>query len=109
MRLGSYPCHIAPDTLAHKLYDQDIATERHRHRFEFNPFYREQFNKAGFITSALSPDGSLAEIVELRDHPFMIATQAHPEFLCRPGRAHPLFAGVIAAGKVYAQENGAVM
>ena len=107
MRLGSYPCHIIPDTLAHKLYGQNIATERHRHRFEFNPEYREQFTAAGLITSALSPDGSLAEIVEIVDHPFMIATQAHPEFLCRPGRAHPLFAGVITAGKTYIQKNEA--
>ena len=71
--------------------------ERHRHRFEFNPAYREQMEKAGFIVSAASPDGTLAEIVELRNHPYMIATQAHPELISRPNRPHPLFMGFVKA------------
>ncbi len=73
------------------------VSERHRHRFEFDPAYREEMEKAGFIVSATSPDGTLAEIVELRDHPYMIATQAHPEFASRPTRPHPLFMGFIKA------------
>ena len=72
-------------------------TERHRHRFEFDPLYREQMEQSGFIVSATSPDGTLAEIVELRDHPYMIATQAHPELISRPSRPHPLFMGLVRA------------
>ena len=97
MRLGSYSCIIQPGTLAERVYGQTTVTERHRHRFEFNPLYREQMEQAGFIVSALSPDGTLAEVVELRDHPYMIATQAHPELISRPSRPHPLFMGFIGA------------
>lgn len=97
MRLGSYPCIIRDRTLAKKLYGTNTITERHRHRFEFNPAYREEMEKAGFIVSATSPDGTLAEIVELRNHPYMIATQAHPEFASRPTRPHPLFMGFVKA------------
>jgi len=97
MRLGSYPCIIRDGTLAKKLYGTNTITERHRHRFEFNPAYREEMEKAGFIVSATSPDGTLAEIVELRNHPYMIATQAHPEFASRPTRPHPLFMGFLKA------------
>lgn len=106
MRLGSYPCVIRAGSLADRLYPpklesenskQKTITERHRHRFEFNPLYRESMEQAGFIVSATSPDGTLAEIVELRDHPYMIATQAHPEFASRPTRPHPLFMGFVAA------------
>lgn len=97
MRLGSYPCIIRDGTLAKKLYGMNTITERHRHRFEFNPLYREEMEKAGFVVSATSPDGTLAEIVELRNHPYMIATQAHPEFASRPTRPHPLFMGFIQA------------
>jgi len=81
--------------LAEKLYGKLSVVERHRHRYEFNPRYRDQMEKSGFIVSATSPDGTLAEIVELRDHPFMIATQAHPELISRPNRPHPLFVGFI--------------
>lgn len=97
MRLGAQPCHIRKNTLAEKLYGKMEVSERHRHRFEFNPAYRETMEKAGFVVSATSPDGLLAEIVELRDHPFMIATQAHPEFVSRPTAPHPLFLGFIKA------------
>ena len=99
MRLGSYDCMIRPGTLAEKIYGVLKTTERHRHRFEFNPLYREQMEKAGFIVSATSPDGTLAEVVELRDHPYMIATQAHPELASRPFDPHPLFKGFVNAMK----------
>jgi CTP synthase len=95
MRLGTYPCEIRKRTLAHEIYGVETVSERHRHRFEFDPEYRERMEQAGFVVSAVSPDGLLAEIVELRDHPYMIATQAHPEFKSRPTRPHPLFLGLV--------------
>lgn len=97
MRLGSYPCTIRPDSLAEKVYGKLTVTERHRHRFEFNPLYREGMEKSGFVVSATSPDGTLAEIVEIKDHPYMIATQAHPELISRPNHPHPLFMGFVKA------------
>ncbi len=97
MRLGSYECAIRPGTVAEKLYGGTYATERHRHRFEFDPEYRARMEEKGFVVSATSPDGLLAEIVELRDHPFMVATQAHPEFKSRPTAPHPLFMGFVKA------------
>jgi CTP synthase len=97
MRLGIYECVIKKGTLAEKVYGKTSALERHRHRFEFNPKYRDEMEKAGFIVSATSPDGSLAEVVELRDHPYMIATQAHPELISRPTHPHPLFIGFVSA------------
>ena len=87
MRLGNYECIIREGTLAERVYCRTKTVERHRHRFEFDPLYREQMEQAGFVVSATSPDGTLAEIVELRDHPYMIATQAHPELASRqPGK-----------------------
>ena len=97
MRLGSYPCILREGSIAAKMYASTEVIERHRHRFEFDPAYRTQMEKEGFIVSATSPDGSLAEVVELRDHPYMIATQAHPELISRPFRPHPLFMGFIGA------------
>ena len=97
MRLGSYPCIIREGSIAAKIYSSTEVIERHRHRFEFDPAYRTQMEEAGFIVSATSLDGSLAEVVELRDHPYMIATQAHPELISRPFRPHPLFMGFIGA------------
>lgn len=97
MRLGNYECIIKKGSLAEKVYGRLDATERHRHRFEFNPIYREQLEKVGFIVSATSRDGTLAEIVEVADHPYMIATQAHPELISRPTSPHPLFMGLVAA------------
>lgn len=99
MRLGIYQCHIAPDTLAHRVYGTSEIHERHRHRYEFNPLYRSRMEGAGFVISGLSPDGQLAEIVELRDHPYMIACQFHPEFESTPLVPHPLFRGLIQAMK----------
>ncbi len=97
MRLGSYPCIIRPGSLAERVYGSLEVTERHRHRFEFDPAYRARMEEKGFIVSATSPDGSLAEVVEIRDHPYMIATQAHPELISRPFHPHPLFMGFVKA------------
>lgn len=101
MRLGAYPCIIKPNTLAFKLYKQKEISERHRHRYEYNNDYKEQLEKNGLICSGTSPDGKLVEIVELKDHPFFIAGQFHPEFQSRPDRPGPLFVGLIKAAKVY--------
>jgi len=97
MRLGEYPCVVKKGTLAYKLYGSDRIMERHRHRFEFNPTYRCEIEGAGLIVSGESPDGSLAEIVECKNHPFFIASQFHPELLSRPFRPHPLFLGFVKA------------
>jgi CTP synthase len=97
MRLGSYDCIVRPGSLAESVYGSLQVTERHRHRFEFDPSYREQMEQSGFIVSATSPDGTLAEVVEIQDHPYMIATQAHPELISRPHRPHPLFVGFVKA------------
>jgi CTP synthase len=91
MRLGLYPCVLQPGTIAKKAYGVDKVEERHRHRFEFNNQYRELFAKKGMRFSGLSPDGTLVEIAELANHPFMLGTQFHPEFLSRPTHPHPLF------------------
>ncbi|HSP55057.1 MAG TPA: CTP synthase [Dehalococcoidia bacterium] len=97
MRLGSYPCRLVPGTMARAAYGTDEVTERHRHRYEFNNEYREQLEAAGLVASGLSPDGSLVEIFEIRDHLWMVGSQFHPEFRSRPNRPHPLFAGFIGA------------
>ncbi|MCX6064428.1 MAG: gamma-glutamyl-gamma-aminobutyrate hydrolase family protein, partial [Chloroflexi bacterium] len=97
MRLGLYPCDLQPGSKAAKAYGVAQIEERHRHRWEFNNAYREEFEKAGMIFSGLSPDGRLVEIAELADHPYMVASQFHPEFLSRPNRAHPLFVGFMKA------------
>lgn len=97
MRLGLYPCRIATDTLAYRLYGQEVVYERHRHRYEFNNAFRNLFLENGYVVSGTSPDGRLVEIIELRNHPFFIATQFHPEFLSRPNQPHPLFQGLIQA------------
>jgi CTP synthase len=97
MRLGLYPCRLAPDTLAYALYQQEVIYERHRHRYEFNNAYRNQFLATGYVVSGSSPDGRLVEIIELADHPFFIATQFHPEFHSRPSNPHPLFLGFVKA------------
>ena len=99
MRLGSYPCKLKADSLAKKLYQEDLIYERHRHRYEVNNAYRDDLENAGLVISGLSPNNRLVEIVELnkKDHPFFIACQFHPEFKSRPTRPHPLFKGLIAA------------
>jgi CTP synthase len=97
MRLGLYPCQLQPGTRAGNAYGVPQVQERHRHRFELNNAYRDMLSKGGMVFSGLSPDGRLVEIAELSDHPFMVATQFHPEFLSRPNRAHPLFVGFLDA------------
>ena len=97
MRLGAQPCQLTVGTRAAQLYGAFIIHERHRHRYEFNNAYRAQFEAAGFIFSGTSPDNKLVELIELRDHPFYIASQFHPEFQSKPNQPHPLFRGFIAA------------
>ena len=97
MRLGASDSKILQDTIAHQLYGKDMISERHRHRYEFNPAYREQIEAAGLKISAVSDPEGLVEIVEISDHPFFIGAQFHPEFQSRPNHPHPIFAGFIAA------------
>ncbi len=99
MRLGTYPCHLVAGTTAAHAYGTEIVYERHRHRYEFNNNFRQPLEEAGLVASGLSPDGRLVEITELRDHPWMVACQFHPEFKSRPDYPHPLFLGFIGAAK----------
>jgi len=99
MRLGTYPCHLVPGTHAAQAYGETTVYERHRHRFEFNNDFREPLEQKGFIPSGLSPDNRLVEIAEVKDHPWMVACQFHPEFRSRPNHPHPLFASFIRAAK----------
>jgi len=99
MRLGTYPCHLVAGTIAARAYGSEVVYERHRHRYEFNNSFRQPLKEAGLVPSGLSPDGKLVEIVELRDHPWMLACQFHPEFKSRPDSPHPLFMGFVGAAK----------
>ncbi|MGO8675337.1 MAG: CTP synthase [Limisphaerales bacterium] len=103
MRLGAQTCQLVVGTKAARLYGAFVISERHRHRYEFNNAYREQFEKAGFVFSGRTPDGKLVEIAELPKHPFFIASQFHPEFHSKPHEPHPLFKGFIAAAQARAQ------
>jgi CTP synthase len=97
MRLGNYPCVLTPGTISAKAYGKKEIQERHRHRYEFNNEYRDALANAGLIFAGLSPDGKLVEIIEIKDHPFFVASQFHPEFKSRPNRPHPLFDGFMKA------------
>ncbi len=97
MRLGTWPTKIAKGTVAEKIYGGGEVLERHRHRYEFNMKYREQMGEKGFTISGTSPDGALAELIELRDHPYFLACQYHPEFQSKPNKPHPLFKGFVQA------------
>src|SRR5438309_8712545 len=97
MRLGTWPTKIVQGTLAEKIYGQGDVVERHRHRYEFNMKYRDRMTEKGFTISGTSPDGTLAELVEIRDHPYFLACQYHPEFQSKPNKPHPLFKGFIQA------------
>ena len=97
MRLGAWPCKLSPGSLAMRAYGTELIQERHRHRYEFNNDYRKRFAENGFVPTGLSPDGNLVEIVELRDHPWFLAVQFHPEFKSKPTQAHPLFRDFIGA------------
>jgi CTP synthase len=116
MRLGTYPCKLMPESKAYQAYGEALVHERHRHRYELNNQYREQFAEAGFIISGTSPDGKLVEVIELHDHPWFVAVQCHPEFKSKPTKAHPLFRAFVQAsltrhekkgGKASVTENGA--
>jgi CTP synthase len=104
MRLGTWPTKIGKGTLAEKIYGQAEVMERHRHRYEFNMKYRDRMNEKGFVVSGTSPDGALAELIELRDHPYFIGCQYHPEFQSKPNKPHPLFKGFVEA--CLAHESG---
>ena len=97
MRLGAYPCVLKNGTRSYHLYGQAVISERHRHRWEVNNDYRDALEEAGMIIAGTSPDNRIVEMIELKNHPFFIGTQAHPEFRSRPNYAHPLFAGLIEA------------
>ncbi|HFE53034.1 MAG TPA: CTP synthase, partial [Bacteroidetes bacterium] len=111
MRLGAYRCEIKPGTLAYRAYGTTRIEERHRHRYEFNNAYREQLEKCGLIVSGVNPELDLVEIVELRDHPWFLGVQFHPELKSRALRAHPLFRDFVRAALEYKrsaepEENG---
>lgn len=97
LRLGSYPCVLKKNSKAYQLYQEEEIQERHRHRYEVNNDYREELEENGMLLSGLSPDGRIVEIAEIPDHPWFIATQAHPELKSRPNRPHPLFKGFVEA------------
>ncbi|RMF93702.1 MAG: CTP synthase [Candidatus Schekmanbacteria bacterium] len=101
MRLGAYPCKIIKGTQAYEAYQQETVYERHRHRYEFNNEYREIFKKKGVVFSGLSPDDQYVEVIELKNHPWFVATQFHPEFKSKPLNAHPLFRAFIKAALKY--------
>jgi CTP synthase len=100
MRLGAYVARLQPDSQVAHIYEAEVVSERHRHRYEFNPRFRSRFDESDFVCSGTSPDGRLVEFIELRGHPFWIGTQAHPEFKSRPERPAPLFREFIAAALV---------
>jgi len=97
MRLGAYPCTVTEGTRAHALYGRTDISERHRHRYEVNNTFREALTEKGLVLAGLSPDGGLVEMVELPEHPWFVACQFHPEFQSTPLKAHPIFAGFVAA------------
>jgi CTP synthase len=97
MRLGAYVAELVPNSVVARAYGKTVVSERHRHRYEFNPRYRGKFEGTGFVCSGESPDGRLVEFVELEGHPFWVGTQAHPEFTSRPNRPGPLFREFIGA------------
>lgn len=106
MRLGGYVCKLKPDSLAHKIYGTDEIVERHRHRYEFNSNYMQKLEQAGLVFSGMSRDQSLAEMIEIPDHPWFVACQFHPEFTSTPRHGHPLFEGFINAAKANRKQRG---
>ena len=97
MRLGAYPCVLMPNSLAYQAYRSAKIAERHRHRYEFNQSFRKRLEEKGLVFSGEGPETGLMEIVEVKDHPFMVGSQFHPEFKSRPHRPHPLFEGFMKA------------
>ncbi|KPJ75564.1 MAG: CTP synthase [Deltaproteobacteria bacterium SG8_13] len=106
MRLGAYPCRIEKDTLAYRAYRQDNISERHRHRYEFNNEFKDRLADSGLVISGLSPSGDLVEMVELKDHPWFLGCQFHPEFKSRPMKPHPLFREFIRACVEFTKKKG---
>ncbi|HXV14866.1 MAG TPA: CTP synthase, partial [Candidatus Krumholzibacteria bacterium] len=106
MRLGAWPCVLRPGTNAYRAYGQERISERHRHRYELNPAYRERLERAGLVIAGTSPDDKLVEVVEIEDHPWFVACQFHPEFASTPFRPHPLFVDFIAAAKRQRERTG---
>jgi CTP synthase len=100
MRLGAYYAVLQPGTKVAQAYGETVVSERHRHRYEFNSNYRARFEESGFVCSGTSPDKRLVEFIEMTEHPYWVATQAHPEFKSRPDRPHPLFRDLIEASLV---------
>ena len=105
LRLGSYPCVLKEGTNSHDVYNSNLIEERHRHRYEVNNYYRDDLESAGMTLSGISPDGRIVEMIELKSHPWFIATQAHPEFKSRPNRPHPLFKGFVGAALKYQKKT----
>jgi CTP synthase len=105
MRLGSFPCKLRPGSRAAQAYGKSLIHERHRHRYEFNNGYRDQFTAQGMIPCGLSPDDALVEMIEIPDHPWFVAVQFHPEFKSKPTAAHPLFAGFVEAALTHQKEH----
>jgi CTP synthase len=97
MRLGAYNCQLEPDTVSSKAYGATVISERHRHRYELNNVYRETLKEHGMVMAGINPEKDLVEIIELKNHPFFVATQFHPEFKSRPLKPHPLFSAFIKA------------
>jgi CTP synthase len=97
MRLGKYPCQLLPGTKTQAVYQREMTEERHRHRYEINNIYREIMEEHGMIVSGIYPEQQLIEIIELKDHPWFVGCQFHPEYKSRPNHPHPLFTGLIAA------------
>lgn len=105
MRLGLYPCKLINGSKAFDAYKEEVIYERHRHRYELNNYFKEELEKEGLIFSGISPDGRLVEIIELKDHPWFIASQFHPEFKSRPNKPHPLFRDLVKMSLQYKHEN----
>ncbi|MFI3186927.1 MAG: CTP synthetase, partial [Methylococcaceae bacterium] len=108
MRLGAQKCRLQPDSITFSLYQKDVITERHRHRYEFNNQYLDRLEQAGMRFSGKSIDGRLVEMIELPDHPWFLACQFHPEFTSTPRKGHPLFSGFVSAAAEHQQsmKNG---
>ena len=105
MRLGSYPCKIVSETIAHQAYKEVLVNERHRHRYELNNNYIKKFEESGMIVSGIYPEKNLAEIIEIKTHPWFVGVQFHPEFKSRPDKPHPLFRDFIGAAVKYSKSR----
>jgi CTP synthase len=103
MRLGAYQCKLDPESISYNLYQQDLVSERHRHRYEFNNDYYDRFEEAGMRIAGINPAENLVEIIELKDHPWFVGVQFHPEYKSTVKKPHPLFVGFVKAAMDYKQ------